>query len=136
MEDRILTDVTGKLLCVAGAVLLAFGPSGCAQRRTTSTEPVDPATVAVQKAEALTKAKPDDPMAWANLVNARYAAATRDIDPGTQEFGPEGMKLLPGVVEAWNRHRALASGVRGGPDVRAAACFYPTDLHTGTLGGG
>jgi carboxymethylenebutenolidase len=47
---------------------------------------------------------------------------------------PEGTGGVGAFGFCLGGHLAFRAALR--PDVRAAACFYPTDLHTGTLGAG
>jgi hypothetical protein len=69
-------------------------------------------TQKVRQAEATTKAKPNDPAAWAALTRARYqlASAGDYVDPNTGQFTAAGKQVLTGATQAWEKHLAVAKG--------------------------
>jgi hypothetical protein len=64
----------------------------------------------VRTAEAATKAKPQDPTAWATLARARFqlASAGDYVDPNTGAFNAEGKRTLTQATTAWEKHLQLA----------------------------
>src|SRR5437763_909098 len=86
-----------------GGILNAFtgGGSSGAQKQ----------VVSQQEKTALrdTRLRPNDPAAWAEMVQARWTSAGQgsNYDPATSSFTPAGKKELTATTQAWERYLAL-----------------------------
>jgi hypothetical protein len=83
-----------------GGLLNAFNGGGSNQAK----------VVSQQEKIALrdTRLRPNDPAAWAELVQARWTTATgADYNQSTQTFTAAGLKELTSVTQAWQRYLAL-----------------------------
>jgi len=77
-------------------------------------KPSDASTVAntyvgqqTQKAEQRTDHDPRNPRAWAGLILARYADASRDYDLSTDSYTATGKADLTAAARAWQRYLKL-----------------------------
>ncbi|MHB8658904.1 MAG: tetratricopeptide repeat protein [Solirubrobacteraceae bacterium] len=88
-----------------GGILNAFTGGGSSGAQTQ--------VVSQQEKTALRQAKltPNDPAAWAALVQARWTNATTNVsnyDPNSQIFSASGKKELAALVQAWQKYLALS----------------------------
>lgn len=83
-----------------GGLLNAFTGGG-----SSSSKPV--VSQAEKAALKLTQQQPRNPQAWAQLIQARDAAAKQDFDPSTGQLTAAGRKELQLEVQAWQRYLQL-----------------------------
>lgn len=96
-----------------GGLLNAFTGSGSSQQSS---------IISQQEKTALkeTKATPNNPTAWADLVTARWESASgTGYNSTTQTYTTAGKKELAAVTSAWQRYSALTSSPS--PDVAILA---------------
>lgn len=100
-----------------GGLLNAFTGSGSNQQGS---------IISQQEKNAVkqTKANPNDPTAWANLITARYASASGSgYDSATQTYTTAGKKELQGVADAWQHYTALTKNPSADTAVLAARAY-------------
>lgn len=77
-----------------------------------------------KSALAQTRKQPRNPAAWANLVSARYEAASGSgFDSSTNTYTAAGKKELAGVTAAWQRYTQLTSNPSGDTAILAANAY-------------
>lgn len=87
-----------------GGLLNAFGGGSSNQNQVVNT--------AEKNALRATQLHPQDPSAWAQLVQARWTAAGQgsDYNSAAGTFTPAGKRELAGAVSAWQRYLQLTHG--------------------------
>jgi hypothetical protein len=83
-----------------GGLLDAFTNNGSG-----SNKPV--ISQAEKSAVKQTQLQPDNPSAWAALVQARYSAANQYANPSTGAYSSAGITELKGTAQAWQRYLRL-----------------------------
>ena len=87
-------------------------------------------TVSAQEKAALkaTAQRPNDPQAWAQLVQARYEAAGQgnNYDPNTSNYTASGIKELGLATDAWQRYTQLTPHPSADLAVLAARAYDAT----------
>jgi tetratricopeptide (TPR) repeat protein len=100
-----------------GGLLNAFTGSGSNQQSS---------IISQQEKDALkqTKANPNDPNAWSNLITARYASASGSgYNSSTQTYTAAGKKELQGVADAWQHYTQLTKNPSANTAVLAARAY-------------
>jgi hypothetical protein len=102
-----------------GGLLNAFTGSGSSNSQGSA--------ISQQEKTALreTKARPTDPSAWADLINARWASAntgSQQTTSGTQ-FTSKGKQELSGTTQAWQHYLALTKSPNPDLAILAARAF-------------
>jgi tetratricopeptide (TPR) repeat protein len=100
-----------------GGLLNAFTGSGSNQQNS---------IISQQEKDAIkqTKANPNDPNAWSNLITARYASASGSgYNSSTQTYTAAGKKELQGVADAWQHYSQLTKNPSANNAVLAARAY-------------
>jgi hypothetical protein len=103
-----------------GGILNAFTGNGSGSTQNQA--------VSQQETSALkaTRQRPNDPAAWASLVQARWTSATTDgtnYDSNTQTFTAAGKKKLSELTQAWQRYLALTKNPDANTAILAARAY-------------
>jgi hypothetical protein len=109
-----------------GGLLNAFTGSGSNQQSS---------IISQQEKTALkqTQADPNNPTAWANLINARYASASGGgYNSTTQTYTAAGKKELQGVVDAWQHYTQLTKNPSANTAVLAARAYAQLANYAGS----
>lgn len=83
-----------------GGLLNAFTNSGSGSNKPAISQ-------AEKSAVKQTQLQPDNPSAWAALVQARYSAANQYANQNTGTYSSAGVTELKGTVQAWQRYIQL-----------------------------
>jgi hypothetical protein len=107
-----------------GGLLNAFTGSGSNQQSS---------IISQQEKDAVkqTKANPNDPTAWANLITARYASASGGYNSATQTYTAAGKRELQGAVDAWQRYTQLTKNPTANTAVLAARAYAQLSNYPG-----
>jgi tetratricopeptide (TPR) repeat protein len=100
-----------------GGLLNAFTGNGSNQQSS---------IISQQEKDAVkqTKANPNDPNAWSNLITARYASASGSgYNSSTQTYTAAGKKELQGVADAWQHYTQLTKNPSANTAVLAARAY-------------
>lgn len=111
-----------------GGLLNAFTGNGSNQQSS---------IISQQEQAALkqTKANPNAPNAWANLITARYASASGSgYNSATQTYTTAGKKELQGVVDAWQHYTQLTKNPGANTAVLAARAYAQLGDYSGSAG--
>jgi tetratricopeptide (TPR) repeat protein len=109
-----------------GGLLNAFTGNGSNQQSS---------IISQQEKAALqqTKANPNDPNAWANLITARYASASGSgYNSATQTYTAAGKKELQGVADAWQHYTQLTKNPTASTAVLAARAYAQLGNYSGS----
>lgn len=110
-----------------GGILNAFtgGGGGGAQKQAISQ--------AEQQALKATRANPNDPSAWGQLLQARWSAAGQgaNFNTSTSSFTASGKKELQGAVAAWQRYLTLTKSPDPGLAILAAHAYSSLGNYSG-----
>ncbi|HZU60448.1 MAG TPA: hypothetical protein VE983_05750, partial [Solirubrobacteraceae bacterium] len=101
-----------------GGLLNAFNGGGSSQSQVVNS--------VERSAEKAVKAHPNSPGAWANLLQARWTAATTagsGFDSATGVFTVKGKSELTGLTEAWQRYMALTKSPSAEDGTLAAEAY-------------
>src|SRR5437588_1113022 len=113
-----------------GGLLNAFNGSGSGSNQGAV---ADQQVVAAQKT---VKANPNDPQAWATMVQARWTAAGQgsNYDASTSTFTASGRQQLSGATQAWERYLKLTKNPDPNLAVLAARAYGVLGNYAGEAG--
>jgi predicted Zn-dependent protease len=89
-----------------------------------------------QQALAATKANPNSPQAWGDLLQAKWTAAGQgsNYNASTSTFTDSGKRELSGAVDAWQHYTGLTKSVDPSLAVLAARAYVGLGNYSGAAG--